>query len=74
MNVRPDKIPLAEHQWRAKLGNKKTGPLSEAAVRTILFSDSLKEGTLFQKGDSPFWPAEEVRKLLDQLDSEGLYV
>ena len=74
MNVRPDKIPLAEHQWRAKLGNKKTGPLSEAAVRTILYSESLKEGTLFQKGDSPFWPAEEVRKLLDQLDSEELYV
>lgn len=74
MDSSSSKQPLSPHQWRAKLGGKRTGPLSEMLVRKLLSQESLKADVLFQKGESPYRTAEEVRELFQILDRDGLYL
>lgn len=74
MDSSSSKQPLSPHQWRAKLGGKRTGPLSEMMVRKLLSHESLKADVLFQKGESPYRTAEEVRELFQILDRDGLYL
>ena len=74
MGSKSSNKPLAPHEWRAKLGRKKTGPLSEIAVRKLLAEKSLKADVWFQKGNSPYRSADEVRELFRRLDRDGLYI
>lgn len=68
------KQPIAPHEWRAKLGRKKTDPLSEITVRKLLADPSLRDGVWFQKGNSPYRSAEEVSELFRRLDRDGFYL
>lgn len=74
MGSSSSKQPLSPHQWRAKLGGKRTGPLSEMMVRKLLAHQSLRDDVWFQKGESPYRTAEEVRELFEVLDRDGLYL
>ncbi len=66
---------LEPRDWFLKRSEtEEIGPLNETALRQLLAVESLNENYLVRQGDSPYFPASDVRQLLDSLDEAGWYV